>query len=162
MIINRRKTKQGTKRRGTAARRYIDLSRADNSVCEVIVASPYSHSAPGMLLVLPSPPSLSLSLCPPCAVMYDRTSWFSRGPARQTSSRCQYRRCGRKPGRYANRGNIGPAGRWISRISEGLMDIRIPSAEGLRRSSAVRPRVRLSPLLHRGRVLPRCVLAGHD
>lgn len=35
----------------------------------------------------------------------------------------------RKPGRYANREN--GRGRWISRISEGLMDIRILSAGGL-------------------------------
>lgn len=35
----------------------------------------------------------------------------------------------RKPGRYANREN--GRGRWISRISEGLMDIRILSTGGL-------------------------------
>lgn len=61
-------------------------------------------------------------------VMYDRTLRFSRGPARDKRARRRRRR-GRKPGRYANREN--GRGRWISRISEGLMDIRIPSAGGL-------------------------------
>lgn len=56
-------------------------------------------------------------------VIYDRTLRFSCSPTRdKRARRCC---CERKPGRYANRENGRE--RWISRISEGLMDIRILS-----------------------------------
>lgn len=99
MLIKRRKTKRdeatlvGEVARRLTRRRAHRIYRplAGNSVCGVIVASPYSRGARrGMLnslvLSLSFSSSSSPALSPPARLIYDRTPRFSRGATRQTSS----------------------------------------------------------------------------
>lgn len=131
MLIKRRKTKRdeatlvGEVARRLTRRRAHRIYRplAGNSVCGVIVASPYSRGARrGMLnslvLSLSSSSSSSSALSPPARLIYDRTPRFSRGDETNELAIVEESQEGMQIGKTA--------GRWISRISGGLMDIRIP------------------------------------